>query len=1241
MRRVPKSSISGGGSESTHIATPPGGVNTKSPSPPSGGPSTPWSAIAAGHTSSRNVQSSSGTFRATPNGSHGHTGGGNSMTDFASSDVLSVKSTTAGLTGSSVEPSTPYSRLISSNSTSTNQSTRPKDEVDHLNPFRYSRELMLSLYKPANVPVEFERHEYITSDQPLEPMAHISMTEEEAKLLSGGSVNSELTKRMMHSGTSGGIGRGDRHHPRGTSGTVSYGGPMGRGRSYRGESGRYDDRFEGDQARGYRSSSIGSSALGRAATYDNRSGQSQGYRTGNSYSGQSLGHPRSNPQAMWKMADRSTIGSFGEGGVFQMADGGDGDALELEAPGESPELEAIPSSALQASPPHKALSDSADALKFQTTSSLLSRLDRDALRTGGISGGHFIHDKPLASRLHTGFADGGGEPNKPESDRHMLESGTPHDPLSQLAPGASSASLNRLSSTVSDSGLPSRRKLGGVLGNISSSLLGTPSELANSRNLMSGLSGGNQLDPRLAHLSPFQSITNGSGTPSDLGTERFGLGAMARQPQLNWYYRDPQGNVQGPFSPDDMQEWYTAGFFTPDLLVCRENDPTFEPLGTVIRRLCDEETPFSTGSLNYSSPTQEAVGLGATNGGNIPSAFFSPPLPSGLQGTGAGGGGFRSLGNQTPGSFSQVDAMSTGQLNYRSDPHWSGMAMGIGSSRGMGGLPQQLHNPSGYSPSPPVDREGNFNLGTERQHYVQILHQRLQQQSGLQNSGNGPINSASDATLGESTGFNIFSRLQQQQSSPAQASHLTLESEQVDLKVRDGNPNQIVSRASPTVSTVEAIDTAPSTPIVTGEGASVTNKIPVTGTGNDAETGAPNTITALLKNLQMQRQQSVKAAVQTDEASRPIHELETSQLETEKEASLGLVTSSQTVSKPVNKANTVESTAGVSSGIPAPAKSVVGEQTFAVEKSRPDSPAKGSERSATPVAGTLPATVAPWQSAVQHSKRGPSLLDIQKEQQANAEKQERKVVSTIPGVPMRYADAATQGLGETPAWSAVASLNKPVATTPASSGSDVTNVFARGNPIVSGEGSTKTSLSRSSSQTGAWTKASTTASTAPNSKVDSGKSSSSSASQNKSSSDGMQKEPSTEFLGWCRDALHSMTDICVDDFIQMLLTFPLDPPPSTVEIIQESVYANSPSLDGRRFAEEFIKRRQVDAGVLPPSTVAPYKGQTAGQSKSRIQGGSYLQSNNARELQNDANMAGFQMVSKRGRKKNAGNHVGH
>lgn len=49
----------------------------------------------------------------------------------------------------------------------------------------------------------------------------------------------------------------------------------------------------------------------------------------------------------------------------------------------------------------------------------------------------------------------------------------------------------------------------------------------------------------------------------------------------------------------------------------------------------------------------------------------------------------------------------------------------------------------------------------------------------------------------------------------------------------------------------------------------------------------------------------------------------------------------------------------------------------------------------------------------------------------------------------------------------------------------------------------------------------------------------------------------------------------------MLLSFPIDPPQSEragqLEIISDSVYANSSTLDGRRFAQEFCTRRKADS----------------------------------------------------------------
>lgn len=53
----------------------------------------------------------------------------------------------------------------------------------------------------------------------------------------------------------------------------------------------------------------------------------------------------------------------------------------------------------------------------------------------------------------------------------------------------------------------------------------------------------------------------------------------------------------------------------------------------------------------------------------------------------------------------------------------------------------------------------------------------------------------------------------------------------------------------------------------------------------------------------------------------------------------------------------------------------------------------------------------------------------------------------------------------------------------------------------------------------------------------------------------------------------------------MLLSFPLDPDPSTVELISDLIYANSTTLDGRRFASEFVARRRASTRTAaPPGT---------------------------------------------------------
>ncbi|GJQ65513.1 hypothetical protein Trydic_g7614 [Trypoxylus dichotomus] len=59
-----------------------------------------------------------------------------------------------------------------------------------------------------------------------------------------------------------------------------------------------------------------------------------------------------------------------------------------------------------------------------------------------------------------------------------------------------------------------------------------------------------------------------------------------------WYYQDPQGDLQGPFVSTEMAEWFKAGYFSNSLRVRRHCDNSFYTLGDLVR-ICNGN-PFLT-----------------------------------------------------------------------------------------------------------------------------------------------------------------------------------------------------------------------------------------------------------------------------------------------------------------------------------------------------------------------------------------------------------------------------------------------------------------------------------------------------------------------------------------------------------------------------------------------------------------------------------------------------------------------
>jgi PERQ amino acid-rich with GYF domain-containing protein len=93
---------------------------------------------------------------------------------------------------------------------------------------------------------------------------------------------------------------------------------------------------------------------------------------------------------------------------------------------------------------------------------------------------------------------------------------------------------------------------------------------------------------------------------------------------MRWVYLDPQGTMQGPFSGLEMNDWYKANFFTPDLRVKRLEDADFEPLGQLIRRIGNSREPFLVPQMGI--PHGPPPSAGGPFGG--PASDAVPPLQS-------------------------------------------------------------------------------------------------------------------------------------------------------------------------------------------------------------------------------------------------------------------------------------------------------------------------------------------------------------------------------------------------------------------------------------------------------------------------------------------------------------------------------------------------------------------------------------------------------------------------------------
>jgi PERQ amino acid-rich with GYF domain-containing protein len=152
----------------------------------------------------------------------------------------------------------------------------------------------------------------------------------------------------------------------------------------------------------------------------------------------------------------------------------------------------------------------------------------------------------------------------------------------------------------------------------------TESPMRAGRNIFDDISGDEKPDAAFTTGTPpsIAAIAGRSGSfPPSLEAQ---MRTMVMPDRMKWQYKDHHGTTQGPFSGLEMHDWYKAGYFSPELLIKKLEDPDFEPLAQLIRKIGNSREPFLVPQVGIPhDPPPQRIFAGPSNAGGV-----QPPFPN-------------------------------------------------------------------------------------------------------------------------------------------------------------------------------------------------------------------------------------------------------------------------------------------------------------------------------------------------------------------------------------------------------------------------------------------------------------------------------------------------------------------------------------------------------------------------------------------------------------------------------------
>lgn len=664
-----------------------------------------------------------------------------------------------------------------------------------------------------------------------------------------------------------------------------------------------------------------------------------------------------------------------------------------------------------------------------------------------------------------------------------------------------------------------------------------------------------------------------------------------KQPsEISWLYLDPAGNEQGPFTGDVMQEWLTDGYLSFDLQIRRQEEKLFKTLRLFCESVLEFMHPFKVPLPPVEAPPPMATVLetplerdfgsgGILGGGQFSSAAQTPSISTGgapTQGFGLNlysqlmqNGGLGAANIRTLSSSHIFDFMGGSEYPLMGQQYLGGPQFAVDSMNpSIGGSFSQLHMPS--------------LLHQQIQQQQQQRQQQQQPQMSRTNSGWG-IDTSLQPSMPSTTSVSGQGTLNMGQ--PLQAGGISPWINRVQPLLRVSSPFVTGSQLAPEYDSAQPDDSVlndlhksvmsgilqddianplPSKTIATfpndtTETQPVSHHVPVPEPAAPAAQPAPIPAPVAVPASVPDPQPEVNALPVIEPApasfTKPLVESSVPEPEVETAA-------------PKEKARTV----------------------FKTEIAQPETPSQ-------PV-------IAPWATPQAPKQVVPTLTlkqiqeleaeRLEKEKKAKADiKQEIALATALAA--SKLEEKATEQANSfnwagsalaVPAKKTLAEIQKEEEAEALRARSAKTLASISATPKLS-LASTLASATPKDEKTTAWTtvalkkplvkKASQTtvpmsysvASGAINPQVLRTASSSSLIAQSVNAN--LIKE---DFLVWARSAMTNLyPSVSKDDLLEIFTTLPLHS--DLAQLISETIYSSSATMDGRRFAQEFMKKRQT------------------------------------------------------------------